>query len=178
MNSKGWWKHVLGYLAILAPWIILLTQAQWNWLEFANVQSARYFGIGMVVLATIGVMALTSGIGNQVKFGMIALITQFGLLFLGGNFGIVDAVSPDYVSGQGIWYSLDGLSGLSSAIGAMEGVVGIVAKAIPFFVLIVGVTGILVADSPDEYMTPVIETVIAVAILCLFYGLGNWIGFV
>jgi hypothetical protein len=179
MNSKGWMKHVFGYLLILVPWIILLTNIQLQWLEFANVESGRYFSLIMVVLSSLGCSVLTGGLANNIKYFVIALLAQLGLLFIGGSIGILDAGEVEgYTQATSMWYALDGLSGFAQAIAGLDGIVGIIAKAIPLVVLVIGVIGILVADSPDEYVTPMVETLAAVILMAIFYGLGNWIGFV
>jgi hypothetical protein len=186
MSAKSIFKHILGYLLALGPWGIMLSQASLNWIEFANPESARYFGFGMILLSAVGVGLLAGGGWmHSVKYFMLALIFQLIIFLIGGSFGLLDAASQSeaimdsYALGSGgMWYALDGLSGLATAVGALEGIVGIIAKIVPVAVIIWGIIGILTADSPDEYTSPLIETGIGIVMLAVFYGIGSLVGFI
>jgi hypothetical protein len=186
MSAKTILKHIFGYILALVPWAILLSQSTLNWIEFANAESARYFGLGMILISSLGVGFLPNGGWmHSVKYFSLALITQLIIFLIGGSFGLLDANAEGLITegtynlgSGGMWYALDGLSGLSTAVGALEWIVGLIAKIVPIFVIVWGIIGILTADSPDEYTSPLIETGIGIVMLAVFYGIGSLVGFI
>lgn len=181
-KQNRWVKLISGLLLVLIPWALILAQmAGLGWLSFANLSSARYFVLSMMVLSSIGAGLMVNGNYNKtITWIVVALLGQLSVFLIGGYLGMLDTSikNPEFQYDQnGLYFVLDSISGFASTVVGLSGIVSIVVKSLPFFILAWGCIGIMVSDGPDEYMTIIIETMICVGIIAVFYLLGNWIGF-
>lgn len=174
-------RLTVGLLLIFIPWLLILAQMSGlAWLNFANATSARYFVITMMVLSSLGAGCFVTGSPNKVIIWIVvALLGQLGIFLIGGYLGLLDAQQGGIIYQEnGFYYALDSMGGFNEALLGASGIITIISKAIPFIVLIWGIIGIMVSDSPDEMTTPLIETAIAIVVLAIFYWVGTYIGYI
>lgn len=180
--KQFWYNLIAGLCLILIPWMLILAQMSGlAWLTFANSTTARYFVVSMMVLSAVGTGFMVNGASKRIIWIIVALLAQLGVFLMMGYLGLLDAqanIADFAYSENGFYYSLDAMGGFTGAVMGLSGIVSIVAKAIPLAVLVWGIIGIMLSDSPDEATTPLIETGIVIGVLAVFYLIGNWIGFV
>lgn len=169
--------RIAGYVSQVAAIVLLLGQFGSGWFAFANTFSSRLFVILMFVLASFGNFFLVyepEKVGYAIKVGLITLafLLAIGLIF--GSIGLLDASDPTVYENNGLYFALDSLTTGVLEIGF---VVQTIARLIPTAILLLGIITIYVSDSGDELQSGIIEIVISIGIIVLFYFFGNQFGF-
>ena len=172
------WKARINNLLVLVPWFFILYQANVGLFTPADHNTARWFTFLMILISAIGSGIDVKPTSRKATYIFISLGLQLGVFLVFGSIGVLDATTTSYQASEGFLYSLDALGGFSSAVAGLDGIVGIIAKVLPLVVLIVGEIGIMLSDTPDELQTPLLETGISIALLAVFYGVGNLVGYI
>jgi len=175
---RNFWKARIGQITMLVSWGLILYQATVGIFTPSDQETARWFAIGLILISSF---AITIGIKTperKITYAFTALGIQMGGFLVFGSIGLLDVSGTNYAVAEGFIYAMDGMGGFATAISAIDGIVGILAKLLPLIVLIVGEVGIMLSDTPDEMQTPLIETGISIALLAVFYGVGNLVGYI
>jgi len=171
----------LAYTLQLGAIILLVMQVLGVGLfDLANIATGRIYIILLMVMGSFGSALLNNTIEKAIITGIGSFLTQFLIVVAFGNVAVLDAMQNNegfMWSESRAYFMLDGLSGLSEQVAGVSGIVNLVAQLVPTAVLVWGIIGILLSDSPDEMTTPIIEIIISIGVLALYYGLGNWLGF-
>lgn len=171
------YKVLAGFLLQILAIILLVGQAEYGWINVANTFTGRVIIWGIFVMGSVGSGLLTD-MKKGVIIGLVSFCSQSVMVMLFGQIGIMDAsVTPSVYSGSGMNFALDGLSGIVSTITVMNDVVDLILRIVPTIVIIGGIVGILLSTDNDEMQAPIIETVVSIVLLAVYYGLGSFIGF-
>lgn len=169
-------RKLISWSLIFIPLALLLMQQSVGLFPFReNTLDATIFTVIMGVLMVAGYAYQERNPRDRMKKIIITSILFIGLPFIvGGMFALNDAVQGTTISGdKGYIFALDTIG---SSVSDWTIIIQFIVGIIPAAVVVTGIIFIYMADTPDEYQTAIIETLLAIGMMVLaVLGLG-WLG--
>ena len=160
--------------------IMLFAQLLWQMFSFPNVWSQRIFIILCLATISLGIGWVKTDMGSRLNTALISFtILNIALILFGGAGMINDAVNGTTITeGSGVWMAFDTLSTpfTSKAI-EFKIIVQTLIGTLPALILIFAVVSIIMADTPDEMQSAVLEFIIILTVIIVFSFFGNLFGF-
>ena len=175
------WKQLLMPSLLTAfGMIMLFAQLLWQMFSFPNVWSQRIFIILCLATISLGIGWVKTDMGSRLNTALISFtILNIALILFGGAGMINDAVNGTTITeGSGVWMAFDTLSTpfTSKAI-EFKIIVQTLIGTLPALILIFAVVSIIMADTPDETQSAVLEFIIILSVIIVFSFFGNLFGF-
>jgi len=175
------WKQLLmPSLLTVFGMVMLFAQLLWQMFSFPNVWSQRIFIILCLATISLGIGWVKTDMGSRLNTALISFtILNIALILFGGAGMINDAVNGTTITeGSGVWMAFDTLSTpfTSKAI-EFKIIVQTLIGTLPALILIFAVVSIIMADTPDETQSAVLEFIIILTVIIVFSFFGNLFGF-
>lgn len=169
------WKPIVSVALVVVPILLLILQQVYGWLPLVLETDATWFTILCGVGISAGFSLLATGPRHAYRNFMLALALLLGIpLLVGGIAAVGDAANGTTITGD------DGLLFALNTIGTQVAEWGVIAQIItsliPAAAIVVGIVLIYMADTPDEYQTAIIETLLVVGVLVLSSFAFGWLG--
>lgn len=165
--SKGapFWKSAVGWIFFILGALLYVIQQSFAVFSFPQALDRYTFLILVFGLMSAGITSIIGGNGTWtwIKDFVISLLVMFGVFLLFNSIGLVyDAsMGSNYYSGSYVTL----LDAATSPISEYSAIANTVLSCVPVAIVIIGVVFVLIGDGPDEYMTVILEVVIAILLL-------------
>lgn len=163
-------KILISLLLVFGPLILLTLQQLYGFLPFReNTYDAVWFAGIIIFIMALGFAYQAYSRIDQLRNFIMGFGFLFGLpMIFSAVWGSLDAeFGTDFTMGSQLnafWFGLDILGSYATDVTL---VVQTVTGLIPVGIIVIGVILIFVGDSPDEYATAIIETLLAIGVMIL-----------
>jgi len=178
MTSKiGYIKGIVSGLSLSIGLLLILTQMQYGWITFSSDITKRIFVLFCYALMSFSFAPLLwSKPKIAATYSIIAFLVLSAASFITGvGLDMLSSGGVDF--GVPIGNSYFMLDSLGSKVTDWVPVIKTIFSFLPAIIVVIEILLFLTGDTPDEYMSVIIEVVITVALFGIVGLVGKYAGF-